>query len=482
MTNSQKTYLPSLSEILASPNLRVLAHHLHPVTFFATATGVLNEMATEAKLAASERRMPDIAELAEKIAAKLHLVTETPARPAINATGILLHPEYGIPAFSPYAIDQMNRVLCEGGSQEIQASVSRDTAFGETDISLPLPKSPIKVLLAELTGAMDAVVFNSHAGALATLFSVLRGDENSGSHLILSVADVAECRDGTQIADFLPWGNFVQKVVGTIHRTTFGDYETALKTEEAGVLFCSDATNACFHGLKSVPPLGKLAELAAKYHSPLLYDSEWGTLYDTVPFGLEGIPVIRDIVKQGVSLVIFSTGRLNGGPDLTVLAGDRTLIGRIRMSRLTDAFAPTAYDIAALETTLALFLTRDRAEMNIPICELISTNPDNLKLRANRIASQITVGNIVSEVTVRAGFAPLVPDRPFYKIPTWQVVITLTSRTANDVLQQFFRIKPGMAVLSEEADRLVLDMRTVFARQDILLVETLREVLCPSKT
>lgn len=480
MTNPHRNYLPSISDILSSPNLRTLASRLHPVTLFATATAVLNEMATEARHAASERRMPDIAELAEKIAAQLHLVTEKVVKPSINATGILFHPEYGGPSLPRLAIEQMIKTLQEGASRELPVTLlSAWNSPEDIEDHFPFSKSPLKVLLAELTGVSDAIVFSSHAGAVQTLWNVLGEREENSLRILVSVSDVYERLDGTRLTDLVSGSNISLVPVGTVNRTTLEDYEKYLKQDVPAMILSSDATDGCFEEEKNVPVLSKLVELAQKYDTPLVYDSQWGTFHDTTRFGLQRIPVIREILKQSADLVIFSTGQLNGGPSLTVLAGERSLVGQIRNSRLCAAYAPTGHDLAALETTLALTVTEDQADREIPVRELFSTSPDNLKLRAERIATQLEALEEVAETTVQPGNAMLTPRFPFYKLPTWQVILDLKTRQAREIAQQLLESKPGIAVLVPDmsAHRVCIDLRTLYASQDRLLVESIESQL-----
>jgi len=487
MTNPQKSYLPSISDILSSPTIRGLAHHLRPAAIYATAMSVLNDVATEVKNAADERRMPDIAELAEKIVARLRLVEETPAKPSINATGVLFHQEFGGPPMANLAIEQMTKTLREGAC-EIEDPLSSPAVPAtledvEAVTTTPLSKSPLKVLLTELTGAADAMVFNSRLGALTTLFSGLGQPDEVRQNLILSVSDVYERPDGSRLTDVIDPRTISMSTVGTINQTTLDDYEHVMQFEEQGILYCTDATNDCFHPCKQVPDLGKIAELSGKYNAPFIFDTEWGTFHETAVFGLTGIPVIKNLIRQGCSLVIFSTDGLNGGPRLTVLAGEKTLLHKIRKSRLGTTCTPTDYDLAALETTLAIFMTRDRADMEIPVWELISTNPENLKLRSQRMAAQLASIPEVAECSERPGAALLTPFRQTYQLPSWQVVLTLRSKTAQEISHQLRYSKPGVAIqtVPEKPHQVILDLRTVFARQDVTLIETVQKILSAGK-
>ncbi|MCL2119581.1 MAG: hypothetical protein FWH27_14285, partial [Planctomycetaceae bacterium] len=139
MTDQKRNYLPSISELLSSPKLKAMADQLNPAAIFNTARSVLEEVATEAKNVASERRMPDISELSERIAARLKTTQFNHSLPLVNATGILFPAEIACSELPVKAIDRM------------AASFGGEFSAQQTNVH---------EMICELTGAADAVVVN----------------------------------------------------------------------------------------------------------------------------------------------------------------------------------------------------------------------------------------------------------------------------------------------------------------------------------
>jgi L-seryl-tRNA(Ser) seleniumtransferase len=159
MSDQKRNYLPSMSELLSSPKLKAMTDQLNPAAIFNTARSVMEEVATEAKNVASERRMPDISELSERIAARLKATQFNHTSPLVNATGVLFPADIAFSELPVKAIDRM--VASLGGDCTTQQSSAHE-------------------MLCELTGAADAMVVNGHAAALLLAFAALTDNGHGG--------------------------------------------------------------------------------------------------------------------------------------------------------------------------------------------------------------------------------------------------------------------------------------------------------------
>jgi len=63
--------LPPISEILSSPHVKPWIDRLHPATVVSTVRSVLDELGHEAKQMATEKRLPDVADLTQRIVSRL---------------------------------------------------------------------------------------------------------------------------------------------------------------------------------------------------------------------------------------------------------------------------------------------------------------------------------------------------------------------------------------------------------------------------
>ena len=147
--------LPSVNELLESPPLRNLAARLSHSVVVTRARGVLEELRSELKTSASEASLPNVADLAERIARRILEGEQPSLRSVVNATGILLHTGLGRAPLADEAIDALVSVA------RGYASVELDLASGERSQRM----AAVEGLLKELTGAEAALVINNNAGA-----------------------------------------------------------------------------------------------------------------------------------------------------------------------------------------------------------------------------------------------------------------------------------------------------------------------------
>ncbi len=100
-----------------------------------------------------------------------------------------------------------------------------------------------------------------------------------------------------------------------------------------------------------------------------------GALVDFARFGFTGEPVARTSIADGADLVLFSGDKLLGGPQAGIIAGKKEWIGRIEKDPLMRAFRLDKMTLAALETTLRLYLNEERALREVPVCSGCSARP-----------------------------------------------------------------------------------------------------------
>ena len=513
MSNQKRHYLPSMADLLASPKLKAIADHLSPAAIFSTTRSVLEEVANEAKNVASERRMPDISELSERIAARLKTTPFHATPPLVNATGVLFPAEIAFSELPVKAIDRMAASF--GGEWNLQQSDMQPSGT-------PAAASA-REMLCELTGASDAVVVNGHAAALLLAFGTLTRHDRSASratcqHRVLATpGDLYETVTGWRMDDVFLQAGCKPVTVGSLTRATLDDYAAGI-TDDTAFVFCANGIDGCLAVERNLPELSQLCDFARKRNLPLVYDAEWCSFHATEDYGLNGVPVCGDLIKQGVSLLVFSCGGLNGCDFATaaccdhdanimpgrcapsVIAGDASLIRKIRKSPLFPMFVPSRHDMAALEAVLSLSMTRETAEGcgshcsrgELPVWQLLSTDNDNLKLRADRMALQIAAIPGVADTSVVAAPAQLTPLRPRYCIPSQEVRVTFAAKTAIEVLAALaaYRSEQGLTGIAATAVpgrpqgcgshcslTIALNLRTVFAKYDMLIIDALTALM-----
>ena len=111
--------IPSVSELLESPPLKGLVNRISHNAVVNTVRTVLDEMRGEVQTAVGEMTLPNVSELAERIARRVMETESAGLRPVINATGILLHTGLGRAPLAEEAIAEMAAAARDYASLEI---------------------------------------------------------------------------------------------------------------------------------------------------------------------------------------------------------------------------------------------------------------------------------------------------------------------------------------------------------------------------
>jgi L-seryl-tRNA(Ser) seleniumtransferase len=219
--------------------------------------------------------------------------------------------------------------------------------------------------------------------------------------------------------------------------------------------------------------LPALVELGKKHRLPVVHDLESGTLVDFVTIGLFDRPMAKASIAAGADVVLLSGDRLVGGPPCGILLGRRTIIEKIQKHPLARALKADKITLAALAATLRLYGDAEKAKLAVPLLRLLCTSAENLKNRAERLAPQMAA---VKKVVAAAEPVELVGDFGdssliSRQLTTWCIALTPAGMTV-DRLAAALRAgtPPVVGRIQSEKDRLLLDLRSVFPRQDVELV------------
>jgi L-seryl-tRNA(Ser) seleniumtransferase len=400
--------------------------------------------------------IPPAAELAARVAGLLG-ENRSPVRPVINATGILLPSNLGRAPLADKAIERMAAVARE------YASVDFDLASGE-----PAGRQrAASGLVCELTGALEAAVVNSHAAAIVLAVAALA----QGREVVVSRGELLELEEHVRLPELIRSAGARLREVGTTNKTSIGDYRDVLGPETAAVLRVHRG-NCRLIGSTDRPSLPELADLARLHSVPLVECLGPQGGLDLARYGLLGEPTAAMSIEQGADLVLFSgDGRL-GGPPCGIIAGTEALVDRLSRHPLARALQVDKLTLAALTATLEIHRDEQTATREVPLLQLLSAPLENLRQRAERIASQVARGTIGS-AEARASEAYLSEARlPDERLASWCVV--LAARGAN-AAQLAARLRQGSPPIVGrlDAERLHLDLRTVFPRQDQEIVDTI---------
>jgi L-seryl-tRNA(Ser) seleniumtransferase len=451
--------IPSVNELLESPPLRALVDRANRNVVVSGVRNFLENFRNEVKNAAAEIRIPTPSELAEHIAQWIATEQQPQMRTVINATGVLLHTGLGraplaapvVQAIANMAVDYLSLEVDLQSGQRSQRT--RD----------------VEQLLRQATGAEAAVVVNNNAGATVLTLAALA----AGREVIVSRGQLVEIGGSFRLPEVMQFSGARLCEVGTTNKTRIDDFRRAIHPETAALMRVH-TSNYAIVGFTEQPSLEELVALGDKRNLPVIDDVGSGALFDFADYGIAGEPVVTDSIKAGADVVLFSGDKLLGGPQCGIIVGRKSLIDKIAHHPLMRALRVDKLTLLALAETLRLHTDRAAAEESLPLLNLLTTPLANLKNRAERMAPQLAAcGAIAAAEPVESQAYLGGGSLPSQQIPTWCVALTPAAGSVDDLAM---RLRTGSpAVFGRiQKDRLLLDLRGVFPRQDIAVVDAVR--------
>ena len=366
--------------------------------------------------------------------------------PVINGTGVVLHTNLGRAVLADAAVHALERAAREYSALEYD--LGRGARGSRYD--------HCRALLAELTGAEDAlVVNNAAAGLVLALTALARGGE-----AVVSRGELIEIGGAFRIPEILSRSGATLVEVGTTNRTHETDYAKAIGAGTR-LLLKVHRSNFQVVGFTTEVPAKDIAALARARGLASLYDLGSGLLVDLAPWGLSGEPLLTDAVASGVDLVVCSGDKLLGGPQAGLIVGRRAAVEACRNDPLARAVRPDKLTLAALEATLALYRDPQAARREIPVLRMLTESADDLRARATELAALLPRGAadvVAGQSEVGGG------SFPGTTLPTSLLRLTSRQLTADGLSE---RLRAGTPpLIARIADgHVVVDVRTLLPGQ-----------------
>jgi L-seryl-tRNA(Ser) seleniumtransferase len=281
-----------------------------------------------------------------------------------------------------------------------------------------------------------------------------------------------------RIPDVMRSSGAVLKEVGTTNRTHPGDYEAAIGPETA-LIMKVHTSNYRIVGFTSEVSLQEMAVLGRKYSIPVVEDLGSGSFIDFSRLGLRGEPTVQAALRGGADLVTFSGDKLLGGPQAGVILGRKDLVAKCKKNPLTRAFRVDKMTLAALEVTLRLYRDEGKAVARIPTLRMISLPLEELRGRAERLASLIVAVDPEHklEVEIQPGVSQVGGGSlPAHDLESWVVAIQSSTMGSHRIEAALRRNRPPI-IGRIESDRYLLDVRTLQPGDEIHIQEAFRAFL-----
>jgi len=388
---------------------------------------------------------------------------QTRLRPIINATGVVIHTNLGRAPLHPKALKHIVEI------SKGYSNLEYDLNLGERGDR----HSHVEEILCRLSGSEGALIVNNNAGAVLLSLNTLA----EGKEVIISRGELVEIGGAFRIPDVMRRSGAILHEVGTTNRTHLADYRRAIGPNTA-LLLKVHTSNFKVMGFTSEVSLEELVQLGRENHLPVMEDLGSGCLVELERFGLGREPTVQEAIKKGVDVITFSGDKLLGGPQAGIILGRRDILEAIKTNPLARALRIDKLTLAALESTLLIYLDEDRAMEEIPVLKMLTMDIKRLKVRGRRLLNnlskekskeiQISLKEDISQV----GGGAL----PLQSLPTMVLSIKPLNFSVNK-LEEKLRLGEPPIISRIQKDELIIDMRTVSDEEIPLLVSGIKRAL-----
>jgi len=451
--------IPSVDELLNRPSLAALVVEAgRPYV-----TERIREVLEEARRQLRDAQDDPLADLEQRIARRVQEGLAPSLRAVINATGVILHTNLGRAPLSAEAAERVREAAASYTNLEYDLEAGRR---GRRDVHAAR-------LLGQLLGAPAMVVNNNAAAVLLALNTLAEGGE-----VVVSRGELIEIGGSFRIPEIMRKSGATLCEVGATNRTRIADYEAAIGPNTR-LLLRVHPSNYRIVGFTERPALEQMVAVARRAGVPLLEDLGSGCMFDLRPLGIADEPQARLSLEAGVDLVCFSGDKLLGGPQAGILAGRQDLVEKLRRNPLFRALRVDKMTYAALEPTLAAYL-RGRLD-DLPVAHMIRMPAEEIESRARAFAAQWhslpgCAGGARLQIELAPGESVIGGgSTPGQALKTTLLALRHASLTATQ-LEERLRAATPPVVARVEADRVLLDLRTVFPSQEAALLSVLESL------
>jgi len=452
--------LPAIHRLLDHPVCETLAEEHSHKLIAKTAGDVIGQI--RAQIVGGDTSVDvGLDHLASEVAIAVRKQFRLHYRSVINATGVVLHTNLGRAPLAQTAIDAINR-----------------TAAGYTNLELNLETGErgsrydhVEKLICQLTGAEAALVVNNNAAAVLLILTEMA----KGKSVVISRGQLVEIGGSFRVSEVMKASGAKLVEVGTTNKTHEYDYENAIDDDTALILRVH-TSNFRVVGFTYQPELADLVALAHARNVPVYEDLGSGSLIDLRHYGIGDEPTVGESVRAGVDIVSFSGDKLLGATQAGIIVGKQEYIKRLKKNQMTRALRVDKLTLAALESTLRLYLDEEKAKREVPTVWMLLRKLDQLRPEAERLQIGLrTVFGDRAEVEIESGMSQVGGGSlPTEEIPSWHVTVRTRAFSLNELETKLRHVDlPVMTTLQKEA--MHFDVRTIFPREIEAVVASVRD-------
>ena len=462
--------IPSVDDILSRPEIvDLLKVHPRHVVVEAIREGLgrlREEILHKEELPPSGDTLFSFENLYPLFQKEIDLQIQPRLRRVINATGVVIHTNLGRAPLHPSAIEHLIEI------SKTYSNLEYDLDRGERGSRY----AHVEEILCRLSGAESALVVNNNAGAVLLVLNTLA----EGKEVIVSRGELVEIGGAFRIPDVMKRSGALLKEVGTTNRTHFNDYQKAIGPHTA-LLLKVHTSNFRVMGFTSEVSLQDLVQLGREHRLPVVDDLGSGCLVDLTRYGLEKEPTVQETIKTGVDAVTISGDKLLGGPQAGIILGKKKFLDLLKINPLTRALRIDKLTLAALESTLLLYLDEKRAMDEIPTLRMLSLDTKRLKRKGKRLLKRLSgmtnkrVTLTLKEDVSQVGGGAL----PLQELPTIVVAVKPLAVSVNSLEENLRKGDPPV-ISRISKEELILDMRTVSDEEIPMLAAGIERAITPT--
>jgi L-seryl-tRNA(Ser) seleniumtransferase len=453
MTNELQK-IPSVNILLREPAVEDLCKKISRPFVLETVRSILSNIRSNMR---NGEMIPGISQIISDIKSTIDIQVNSFPKPIINATGIILHTNFGRALLSKEATNAVKNIATNYSNLEF------DLVSGQRYQR----HKHIEHIINYLTDSEASNVVNNNASALIlTLTSICEGRE-----IIISKGEQVEIGGGFRIPDIINQSKVHIKEVGTTNRTYLSDYENAINENTAAILKVHPS-NFKTIGFTESPELDELVTLANKYDIKVINDLGSGCLINTEKYGIEHEPTVQESVSSGSHITLFSGDKLIGGPQSGIIIGEQGLIEKTIKHPLARSFRLDKLNLAALHITLEHYV-KDEVEKKIPVWKMIKMSKRIILTKAKKLQKLIKYKTTIEKGLSQIGGGSL----PGQELETYVLAIDEKNMPLDqEIFKKILRESTPAIIGRSENSKLLLDLRTILPNQIKSLASTINNI------
>ena len=203
-----------------------------------------------------------------------------------------------------------------------------------------------------------------------------------------------------------------------------------------------------------------------------MYDMGSGLMVDLKRYGIDE-PTVKESLRTGIDVILFSGDKLLGGPQAGIIAGKKIWIDAMKNHPLARIARIDKLTLAALEETFRIYLDEDQAVKEIPALAMLAMQPAELKKRGELLMRRLAglswceAELIPVKEKAGGGCAPLAALDGF--------AVSISAQIPAEKLERELRKGECPVVARIIKDRVCFDLRTISDADTEIIIAAMRQ-------